>query len=128
MSWQDLKHECKTDDPLNLRTTKPSAPSQRVFVVYLMNLQHPAERVDELVGTIFQYASQYGEKAQDAVRQVRPLAERSMKEQPMVTLAGAAAIGFLLGVLWQEGQRTAEAPLRSQSTQPPKAGSLLDGS
>jgi hypothetical protein len=46
----------------------------------------------------------------------------------MVTLAGAAVIGFLLGVLWQEGQRTAEAPLRSQSTQPPKAGSLLDGS
>ena len=80
-----------------------------------MNRQHPAEWIEELVGTVFQYARQYGEKAEDAVRQVRPLAEKSMKKQPMVTLAGAAAIGFLLGVLWQEGQRTGEAPLRSQT-------------
>jgi ElaB/YqjD/DUF883 family membrane-anchored ribosome-binding protein len=92
-----------------------------------LNQKHPAERVDELVDSVLQYARQYGEKAEHAVRQVRPLAERSMKDQPMATLAGAAVIGFLLGVLWQEGQRTAEALLRSQSTQPPKAGSLLDG-
>jgi ElaB/YqjD/DUF883 family membrane-anchored ribosome-binding protein len=91
-----------------------------------MNRQHPAAWVEELVDTAFRYARQHGEKAEDAVRQVRPLAERSMKEQPMATLAGAAAIGFWLGVLWQKGQRTGEAPSRSQTDQPPNGDTLLD--
>jgi ElaB/YqjD/DUF883 family membrane-anchored ribosome-binding protein len=46
-------------------------------------------------------AREYGEEAQDAARQVRPFVERSLKDQPMVTLAAAAVIGFVLGALWK---------------------------
>ena len=43
----------------------------------------------------------YGEQAQDAVKQVKPFVEKSLKEQPMATLAGAAVLGFVLGALWK---------------------------
>ena len=43
----------------------------------------------------------YGGKAQEAAREFRPFVEKSMKEKPMQTLAGGAAIGFLLGAIWK---------------------------
>jgi ElaB/YqjD/DUF883 family membrane-anchored ribosome-binding protein len=46
-------------------------------------------------------AEQVVSKAQDMVRQFRPTVERSLKDQPMTTLAGAALVGFILGSLWK---------------------------
>jgi ElaB/YqjD/DUF883 family membrane-anchored ribosome-binding protein len=46
-------------------------------------------------------ACEYGEKAQEAARNFKPYVERSMKEQPMMTLAVASVIGFVLGALWK---------------------------
>jgi len=37
----------------------------------------------------------------DMATQFRPAVERSLREQPMTTLAGAAVVGFLLGALWK---------------------------
>jgi ElaB/YqjD/DUF883 family membrane-anchored ribosome-binding protein len=59
------------------------------------------EKAKEAASNMAEQARQYGEKAQSAARQVRPLVERSLKEQPIATLAGAVAIGFLLGALWK---------------------------
>jgi ElaB/YqjD/DUF883 family membrane-anchored ribosome-binding protein len=50
---------------------------------------------------VAEQARQYGEKAQDAARQFKPFVERSLKDQPMATLAGAAIVGFVLGALWK---------------------------
>jgi ElaB/YqjD/DUF883 family membrane-anchored ribosome-binding protein len=55
-----------------------------------------------LAGDVSRQAREYGEKAQDAARQVRPFVEKSLKDQPMTTLAAAAAIGFVLGALWKK--------------------------
>jgi len=55
----------------------------------------------ELAGHIAEQARVYGEKAQEAAREFKPFVEKSMKEKPMQTLAGAAAIGFLLGAIWK---------------------------
>jgi ElaB/YqjD/DUF883 family membrane-anchored ribosome-binding protein len=60
-----------------------------------------ADRAQELASDVGQQARAYGEKAQDAVRQVKPFVEKSVKEQPMTTLAAVAAIGFVLGALWK---------------------------
>lgn len=67
-----------------------------------MNREHPVERVQEVADKFTEQAREYSEKAQDAARQVRPLAEKSLREQPLLTLAGAAAIGFVLGALWKK--------------------------
>jgi ElaB/YqjD/DUF883 family membrane-anchored ribosome-binding protein len=64
-------------------------------------LKGAADRAQELSGDVSRQAWKYGEKAQDAARQVRPFVERSLKEQPMTTLAAAAVIGFVLGALWK---------------------------
>jgi len=55
----------------------------------------------ELAGHIAEQARVYGEKAQEAAREFKPFVEKSIKEKPMQTLAGAAAIGFLLGAIWK---------------------------
>jgi ElaB/YqjD/DUF883 family membrane-anchored ribosome-binding protein len=60
-----------------------------------------AERGGQTASNVTEQARYYGEKAQDAVQQFKPLLQRSLKEQPMTTLAGAAVVGFLLGALWK---------------------------
>ena len=56
----------------------------------------------EMAGNIAEQARQYGEKAQQAAQEFKPYVEKSMKEQPMSTLAAAAAIGFVLGAIWKK--------------------------
>ena len=65
-------------------------------------LKGAADRAQDLAGDVSRRARQYGEKAQDAAKQVRPFVEKSLKEQPMAKLAAAAAIGFVLGALWKK--------------------------
>jgi ElaB/YqjD/DUF883 family membrane-anchored ribosome-binding protein len=59
------------------------------------------DRIEDIASGMAEQARQYGEKAQDAARQFKPFVEKSLKDQPMATLAGAAAIGFILGALWK---------------------------
>ena len=47
-------------------------------------------------------AGQLAEQAQEAVKKCKPYVEKQMKEQPMATLAVAAAIGLLLGAMWKK--------------------------
>jgi ElaB/YqjD/DUF883 family membrane-anchored ribosome-binding protein len=61
-----------------------------------------ADQAQELAGDVSRQAREYGEKAQDAARQVKPFVEKSLKEQPMTTLAAVAVIGFVLGALWKK--------------------------
>jgi ElaB/YqjD/DUF883 family membrane-anchored ribosome-binding protein len=65
-------------------------------------LKDAGARAQEVASDAVEQARQYGEKAQDTVRQFKPFVDRSLKEQPMTTLAGAAVIGFLLGALWKK--------------------------
>jgi ElaB/YqjD/DUF883 family membrane-anchored ribosome-binding protein len=60
------------------------------------------ESVQDMAGEVTEQARGYGEKTQEAVRQARPIVEKSLREQPLVTLAGVAAIGFVLGALWKK--------------------------
>ena len=60
------------------------------------------ENAQELVGQLAEQAQKYGEQAQEAVKNFKPYVEKQMKEQPMATLAVAAAIGLLLGAMWKK--------------------------
>jgi ElaB/YqjD/DUF883 family membrane-anchored ribosome-binding protein len=55
----------------------------------------------EMAGKVADQAREYGEQAQEAMRQVKPFVEKTLKEQPMATLAGVAVLGFVLGALWK---------------------------
>jgi len=65
-------------------------------------LKRVADNADGIAGRVAEQARVYGEKAQEAARNFKPYVEKSMKEQPMTTLAAAAAIGFALGALWKK--------------------------
>jgi ElaB/YqjD/DUF883 family membrane-anchored ribosome-binding protein len=56
----------------------------------------------EMAGKVAEQAREYGEKAQTAAKEFKPFVEKSLKDQPMTTLAGAAVIGFVLGALWKK--------------------------
>ena len=64
--------------------------------------KNATESAEEIAGKVAEQASKYGEKAQEAAKNFKPYAEKSMKEQPMVTLGVAAVIGFVLGALWKK--------------------------
>ena len=61
-----------------------------------------AESAQDMAGKVADQAREYGEQAQDAVKQVKPFVEKSLKEQPMATLAAVAVLGFVLGALWKK--------------------------
>jgi ElaB/YqjD/DUF883 family membrane-anchored ribosome-binding protein len=65
-------------------------------------LENAARSAQDLAGKVADQAKMYGEKAQEAVQNVRPYIEKSMKDQPMQTLAVASIIGFVLGALWKK--------------------------
>jgi ElaB/YqjD/DUF883 family membrane-anchored ribosome-binding protein len=64
-------------------------------------LKNVAENARDLAENVAEQARHYGEKAQEAAENFKPFVEKSMKDQPMTTLAAAAAIGFALGALWK---------------------------
>jgi ElaB/YqjD/DUF883 family membrane-anchored ribosome-binding protein len=61
-----------------------------------------ADDVQEFAGKMVDQALEYGEKAQDAARNIKPFMEKSLKEQPLATLAAIAVVGFALGALWKK--------------------------
>jgi ElaB/YqjD/DUF883 family membrane-anchored ribosome-binding protein len=65
-------------------------------------LKDAGDKAQQMAYDMAEQTRQYGQKVQDAARQFKPFVERSMKDQPMATLAGAALIGFVLGALWKK--------------------------
>ena len=65
-------------------------------------LKDVGEQAQDIAGRVSEQAREYAKKAGDAARQFKPFVEKSLKEQPMTTLAGAAVIGFILGALWKK--------------------------
>ena len=65
-------------------------------------LMHAADHAQDVMGRMAEQARDYGEKAQEAAKNFKPFVEKSVKEQPMTTLAAAAVVGFVLGALWKK--------------------------
>jgi ElaB/YqjD/DUF883 family membrane-anchored ribosome-binding protein len=60
-----------------------------------------ADSAQEIAGKVSEQVREYGEKAQEVAKEFQPFVQKSLKEQPMTTLAAAAVIGFVLGALWK---------------------------
>jgi len=65
-------------------------------------LKSAAEGAQEIADKMTGQAREQGEKALEAAKNFKPFVEKSLKEQPMATLASAAIIGFMLGALWKK--------------------------
>jgi ElaB/YqjD/DUF883 family membrane-anchored ribosome-binding protein len=63
------------------------------------------EKASALAGgaaeSVTEQARDAGQKVQEAASNVDTMVRQSIKNQPMATLAVAAALGFVLGALWK---------------------------
>ena len=60
-----------------------------------------AQHVEEFANNAAQQGREAGERIQEVAGNVRGAVDKSIKDQPMATLAVAAAAGFVLGALWK---------------------------
>jgi ElaB/YqjD/DUF883 family membrane-anchored ribosome-binding protein len=90
----------RADYPLDY-TKGTGGPNRPQADTPIDKLKDIGEQAQDIAGRVSEQAQEYAAKAQDAARQFKPFVEKSLKEQPMTTLAGAAVIGFILGALWK---------------------------
>ena len=94
----------RADYPLDYTAAKArngTAHAETMADMAADHLENAAQSAQEIAGKVADQAKIYGEKAQEAAQNIRPYVEKSMKEQPMQTLAVASIIGFVLGALWK---------------------------
>ena len=60
-----------------------------------------ADQAEEVANRVAEQGRQTAERVQEVAGNVKGTVSRSMKDQPMATLAVAAIIGFVLGALWK---------------------------
>lgn len=93
----------RADYPLDYTATQAKNGTRAETMADLAadHLGNAAQSAQEIAGKVADQARIYGEKAQEAAQNIKPCVEKSMKEQPMQTLAVASMIGFVLGALWK---------------------------
>jgi ElaB/YqjD/DUF883 family membrane-anchored ribosome-binding protein len=60
-----------------------------------------ANQVEEAASSAAASAQEAGERVQEVAGNVKGAVDKSLKDQPMATLAVAAIAGFVLGALWK---------------------------
>ena len=64
-------------------------------------LDKALEAAESKVRDLAARSGEAGEQVQEVAGNVKTAIDRSVKDQPMATLAMAAAVGFVLGALWK---------------------------
>lgn len=60
-----------------------------------------ADQAGDMANRMADQGREAGERMQEVAGNLKGAVDKSVKEQPMATLAVAAAIGFVLGALWK---------------------------
>jgi ElaB/YqjD/DUF883 family membrane-anchored ribosome-binding protein len=60
-----------------------------------------ADRVENVAGAASGQMREVGDAAGEVAGNIKGAVDKSVKDQPMATLAVAAAVGFVLGALWK---------------------------
>lgn len=60
-----------------------------------------ADQVENAAAAIAQHSREVGDNMQKVAGNLKGAVDTSVRDQPMATLAVAAALGFVLGALWK---------------------------
>ena len=60
-----------------------------------------ADSAEKMASKVAEQDREVGENFQEVAGNVKGAIAKSVKEQPMATLAFAAAVGFILGAIWK---------------------------
>jgi ElaB/YqjD/DUF883 family membrane-anchored ribosome-binding protein len=60
-----------------------------------------ADQASDMAGRVSDQGREAGERMQEVAGNFKGALDRSVKDQPMATLALAAMVGFVMGALWK---------------------------
>jgi ElaB/YqjD/DUF883 family membrane-anchored ribosome-binding protein len=60
-----------------------------------------ADQVEGAASRVAEQGREAGERMQEVAGNFKGALDKSIKDQPMATLAGVAIVGFVLGALWK---------------------------
>jgi ElaB/YqjD/DUF883 family membrane-anchored ribosome-binding protein len=60
-----------------------------------------ADQAEGVASRVAEQGREAGERVQEVAGNLKGAVDKSVKDQPMATLAVAAAVGFVLGALWK---------------------------
>lgn len=61
-----------------------------------------ADQAEHLAGRVAEQGREVRQNVQEVAGNLKGAVDKSLKDQPMATLAMAAVIGFVLGALWKK--------------------------
>jgi ElaB/YqjD/DUF883 family membrane-anchored ribosome-binding protein len=64
-------------------------------------LSKAADQAENVASRVADQGRVAGQRMQEVAGNLKGALDKSVKDQPMATLAGAAIIGFVLGALWK---------------------------
>ena len=65
------------------------------------NFKNMANQAEDVANRVVEQGREAGERMQEVAGNIKGAVDRSVKDQPMATLAMAAVVGFVLGALWK---------------------------
>jgi|SRR6476620_8591133 ElaB/YqjD/DUF883 family membrane-anchored ribosome-binding protein len=65
------------------------------------NFKSMADQAEDVANRMADQGREAGERMQEVAGNFKGAVDRSVKDQPMATLAMAAVVGFVLGALWK---------------------------
>lgn len=60
-----------------------------------------ADQVEGAASRVAEQGREAGERMQEVAGNFKDALDKSIKDQPMATLAGVAIVGFILGAIWK---------------------------
>jgi len=60
-----------------------------------------ADQAEGVANRVAEQGREAGERVQEVAGNIKGAVDKSVKDQPMATLAVAAVVGFVLGALWK---------------------------
>jgi ElaB/YqjD/DUF883 family membrane-anchored ribosome-binding protein len=67
----------------------------------LDQMEKAGTQAERIAGTVADQARETGEQIREVTSTVDAAVRRSLKDQPLATLAVVAALGFVLGAVWK---------------------------
>lgn len=64
-------------------------------------LNRTAERAESVANRVAGQGREAGERMQEVAANFKGALDKSVRDQPMATIAAAAIVGFVLGALWK---------------------------
>lgn len=62
---------------------------------------HALESADATVRSVAEHGREAGERVQEVAGNMKGALDKSMRDQPMATIAIVGALGFVLGAIWK---------------------------